>query len=99
MLQAEHKQNLGEKEEALIFRDTNLSQKLEHIKLKTKHFKQMANTILPSQDECCYAVEPHLYDLHTITSLMVTDQYNFVDKVLIVKVECSFFNKDSIKLF
>lgn len=59
----------------------------------------MADTILLSQDECCYVVESHLYDLHTITSLMVTDQYNFVDNVLIMKVECSFFSKNSIKLF
>lgn len=51
----------------------------------------MAHTTLPSQDECCCAVEPHLYDLHTITSCMVTDHYNVVDNILIVKVECVVF--------
>lgn len=54
--------------------------------------------ILPSQDKFCYAVEPHYYDLHTIISLMVTDQYVFVDSVLTVKVECSFFRKRQYKI-
>lgn len=52
----------------------------------------MANTTLPSQDECCCAVEPHLYDLHTITSHMVTGHYNFVDNILIEKVDFFFFS-------
>lgn len=98
MFQYEHKQKLVEKEEELVFRDMDVSQKPKYSKKKKKsnkwqnqYFNLRTNAVMQQNPTFMTSTLSYL--------LTVTDQYNFVDSVLIVKAECSFFNKDSIKLF